>query len=370
MDCGNGWTFKENSDFWQFWYGLRGPAGPAGPQGRSVELRGPVASVSDLPATAPASELWQVGTQAPYNGYFFTGAAWVNLGPVAAGATFTPTVSSDGVISWTNDGSLPNPEPVNIKGPQGETGATGPQGPQGATGATGPAGPGVPAGGSAGKVLKKQSATDYDSAWGTEDLGITGASVGDLVRISAVSGGKPTAFEKISDPNGNIGIVQNTNIATQNITKGQYVIWKGALYTASSAIASGATLSGSNLTAVTGGGLNELAYFTPGKRYTFGFFGCAFVSDAGKSLTLSITSGKRVLGIPTIESLKVTARGVNGYVDIFNYSLPEVVGNTDFSITVASGTNFLEVKLLKTTALTNTTNNTPVTVNGEITFLA
>lgn len=41
------------------------------------------------------------------------------------GVTFIPSVSSDGVISWTNDGDKQNPTPVNIKGPQG------PQGPQG-----------------------------------------------------------------------------------------------------------------------------------------------------------------------------------------------------------------------------------------------
>ena len=35
------------------------------------------------------------------------------------GTTFTPSVSSAGVISWTNDGGLDNPSPVNIKGPQG-----------------------------------------------------------------------------------------------------------------------------------------------------------------------------------------------------------------------------------------------------------
>lgn len=32
-----------------------------------------------------------------------------------SGATFTPSVSPDGVISWTNDRGLPNPAPVNIK---------------------------------------------------------------------------------------------------------------------------------------------------------------------------------------------------------------------------------------------------------------
>lgn len=41
------------------------------------------------------------------------------------GATYTPAVSSDGVISWTNDKGLPNPTPVNIKGPQGDKGETG-----------------------------------------------------------------------------------------------------------------------------------------------------------------------------------------------------------------------------------------------------
>ena len=38
---------------------------------------------------------------------------------VNVGATYTPAVSEDGVISWTNDQELPNPDPVNIKGPAG-----------------------------------------------------------------------------------------------------------------------------------------------------------------------------------------------------------------------------------------------------------
>jgi hypothetical protein len=35
------------------------------------------------------------------------------------GATFIPSIS-DGILSWTNDKNLENPEPVNIIGPQGE----------------------------------------------------------------------------------------------------------------------------------------------------------------------------------------------------------------------------------------------------------
>jgi hypothetical protein len=32
------------------------------------------------------------------------------------GITFKPRVSEDGMLSWTNDGYLPNPEPIMIKG--------------------------------------------------------------------------------------------------------------------------------------------------------------------------------------------------------------------------------------------------------------
>ena len=41
------------------------------------------------------------------------------------GTTFTPTVSEDGVLSWTNDGGKANPDPVNITGPQGPQGKGG-----------------------------------------------------------------------------------------------------------------------------------------------------------------------------------------------------------------------------------------------------
>lgn len=58
-----------------------------------------------------------------------------------------PSVSSAGVISWTNSTSETTPSSVNIKGPKGDTGSqgpkgdTGPQGPQGPKGDTGPRGP-------------------------------------------------------------------------------------------------------------------------------------------------------------------------------------------------------------------------------------
>lgn len=64
---------------------MQGPPGPPGPKGDSGEQG---------PAGAPGAD----------------------------GATFTPSVSADGTLSWTNDGGQPNPEPVNIKGPPGAGG--------------------------------------------------------------------------------------------------------------------------------------------------------------------------------------------------------------------------------------------------------
>ena len=49
------------------------------------------------------------------------------------GATFTPSVSAEGVLSWTNDKGLANPTSVNIKGIKGDTGASGSAGKDGAS---------------------------------------------------------------------------------------------------------------------------------------------------------------------------------------------------------------------------------------------
>lgn len=66
--------------------------------------------------------------------------------PGATGTTFTPSVSADGTLSWTNDGGKTNPASVNIKGPQGEQGPQGKPGEKGETGAAGAIGPEGPQG--------------------------------------------------------------------------------------------------------------------------------------------------------------------------------------------------------------------------------
>ena len=60
-------------------------------------------------------------------------------GPI--GPYYIPSISNDGIISWTNTGGLSNPSSISIKGPQGDTGMQGPEGPIGPQGIQGIQGP-------------------------------------------------------------------------------------------------------------------------------------------------------------------------------------------------------------------------------------
>lgn len=93
------------------------------------------------------------------------------------------------------------------KGDIGDTGAQGVPGATGATGATGAPGVGVPVGGSTNQVLRKKSATDYDTEWASAGAGdmtkavydtnndgkVNAADAADAVPWTGVSG-KPTTF--------------------------------------------------------------------------------------------------------------------------------------------------------------------------------
>lgn len=100
-----------------------------------------VSEVIDIGTTETGAE----GTNAEVQKTFEAGKVILNFTiPKGAdgvigkdGATYTPEVSAEGVISWTNDKGLANPATRNIKGPQGNTGATGAKGEQGEKGATG-----------------------------------------------------------------------------------------------------------------------------------------------------------------------------------------------------------------------------------------
>lgn len=162
------------------------------------------------------------------------------------GATFIPTVSSDGVISWSNNGGLSNPAAVNIKGPTGAqgdpgtngtsakiTGATasvdstsgtpqvtvtsggtdssrsfnfaftGLKGPKGATGAQGPTGETGPRG--------EQGARGETGATGDGIKSITKTSTAGLVdtyTITFTSGKTPTTFTVTNGQNGSDATVE------------------------------------------------------------------------------------------------------------------------------------------------------------------
>ena len=97
-------------------------------------------------------------------------------GPIGEnGATFMPAVSASGDLSWTNDKSLPNPDTVNIRGPQGPTG------PAGADGADGAEGPQGPAGTAATIAVGTVTASDPGSTPTVINSGTTSAAVFDFV---------------------------------------------------------------------------------------------------------------------------------------------------------------------------------------------
>lgn len=177
--------------------GEQGPAGPKGETGSGFKVLGYYGTKAALDAaqkaTAAAGDAYGVGTAEPYDIYIFDGITgeFINNGPLQGakgetgergpqgiqgpkgdpgkdgakgadglpgkdgadgapgkdgtngrdGVTFTPSMSDDGDLSWTNDGGKANPKTVNLKGPKGDTGERGPAGADGAKGDTGPQGP-------------------------------------------------------------------------------------------------------------------------------------------------------------------------------------------------------------------------------------
>lgn len=118
-----GVKYRESADdSWREIMALKGDTGPAGPQGEQGEqgIQGEKGDKGDAGEKGDKGDTGATGPQ---------------------GVTFTPAVSSDGVLSWTNDGGLDNPSSVSIKGPQGEQGIQGETGPQGEQGLQGEQGP-------------------------------------------------------------------------------------------------------------------------------------------------------------------------------------------------------------------------------------
>lgn len=131
--------------------GEKGEKGDTGATGKGLDIKGTYSTLSQLASSVKSPEqgdMYNVGTSNPYTIYMYDSEkGWVSQGELqgAKGTTFTPSLSANGDLSWTNDGGLANPATVNIKGPQGiqgekgEKGADGSQGPKGDKGDKGDA---------------------------------------------------------------------------------------------------------------------------------------------------------------------------------------------------------------------------------------
>ena len=138
--------------------GATGEQGPIGNTGSPAGFGTPIASATQLEPNAEptvtveasgedTSKIFNFVFGIPKGAKGDTGEKGAQ-GPKGAdgakgdtGPYFTPTVSAEGIISWSNNGGLDNPASVSIKGPQGAKGDTGAKGDPGAQGEQGPAGP-------------------------------------------------------------------------------------------------------------------------------------------------------------------------------------------------------------------------------------
>lgn len=119
--------------------GATGPQGPTGPEGPT----GPTGP------QGPEGLVWRgvwdsTIAYATDDAVSHNGSSWIASSATTAGDE--PGVA----VAW------------QVLSNQGATGPTGPEGPQG------PAGEGVPIGGSAGQILAKNSAVDYDASWSSD----------------------------------------------------------------------------------------------------------------------------------------------------------------------------------------------------------
>ena len=125
--------------------GPQGPEGPQGPKGDTGDTgpsniltigtvqKGDIASATItgespnqvLNLVLPKGDKGDTGEKGEQGEQGLNGEKGETGAKGENGATFTPKVSEEGIISWTNDKGLENPTPVNIKGPQGIQGPAG-----------------------------------------------------------------------------------------------------------------------------------------------------------------------------------------------------------------------------------------------------
>jgi hypothetical protein len=178
---------------------------------------------------------------------------------------------------------------------------------------------------------------------------------------------------EIANLKSDLGVVEDTNTATHTIASGQYVIWKGALYTAKSAIPSGTALSSSNLQAAPNGGLNEIIsslYYKAGDVIS-GYFECyGFITSGGKDVNFFIPLPKSTKNISgcNFSKLKIALRiPSGGYIESNWYDVLSDSNYTVNNVASSNGGAILLINLSKNTTISNVTNNTPIVGRTDIT---
>lgn len=205
IQSGTWWTWDADSQSYRdTGEAARGSAGPAGPKGdtgdtgpqgvpgergekgesgTSFIVKGRFDTLEELNAAHPAGaagDAYAVGTAEDNTIYLWAVdmAEWQDVGPLQGPPGLQGEPGPAGAPGQTGPVGPEGPAgPAGPKGDQGDTGPIGPAGPAGPpgadgtsgavgpTGPQGPAGPGVPTGGSAGQVLAKRTAADYDTRW-------------------------------------------------------------------------------------------------------------------------------------------------------------------------------------------------------------
>lgn len=155
----------------------KGRDGVDGKDGTSFTVRGRFNTLEELAAAHPTGttgDAYAVGSAEDNRIFLWSDdeRQWQDVGPLQGPQGPQGEAGpqgEQGPQGLTGPQGGPGPQgsagPQGEPGPQGPTGSVGPAGPTGPQGEQGPAGPGVPAGGTAGQILVKKTAANYDTLW-------------------------------------------------------------------------------------------------------------------------------------------------------------------------------------------------------------